>query len=36
MGARRSAEYDRFAASMRHILAVPKDELLRREAEYKK
>jgi hypothetical protein len=31
-----SAEYDAFTNAVEHIMAVPKAEILRREAEYKK
>jgi hypothetical protein len=34
--ARRTEAFTRFTRAMRQILSVPKDELLRREAEYKK
>ena len=30
-----TSEYARFTAAMKHILSVPKEEILRREAEYK-
>jgi len=33
---RRTEAFTRFESAMRKILSVPKDELLRREAEYKK
>jgi hypothetical protein len=31
-----SVEYERFTAAVEHIMSVPKAEILRREAEYKK
>lgn len=31
-----SAEYKRFTSAVEHIMSVPKAEILRREAEYKK
>jgi hypothetical protein len=31
-----SAEYETFTAAVEHIMSVPKAEILRREAEYKK
>jgi len=33
---RHSVEYETFTAAVEHIMSVPKAEILRREAEYKK
>ena len=33
---KRSAEYDAFTNAVEHLMAIPKAEIMRREAEYKK